>query len=216
MRKVWLGAAAAVIALPFGLVSASAAPCVADTVAAYEAAGFSCNVGGVTFSNINIAATPGVILTGFAPTAIAGEFGLILSYSAAAGLPGTTADVNWTYDVAGNLLADAGLSLTGGTTGNGVIAVTENLFSLANGSLVATMVQTGNGSTFTNFAPIAALFANKDQADIANNGSAFSSSLTNVFSLATPIPGALPLLATGLFGLVALRRKRRAEASQSI
>jgi hypothetical protein len=113
-----------------------------DTVSAYEAAGFSCNVGPVTFSNIHVNAAPTgsgtMSLTDFVPfTTVFGgqtEWGLTLTYSAKTGTTaGSTADVSWTYMVSGtpNLLTDAYASFAGTTTGPGTASLAE---VLSNGS----------------------------------------------------------------------------------
>jgi len=52
-----LGVAAALMTTPPVGLPAWGAPCVSAPVAVYTAAGFSCNVDGVTFSNIVVNAT---------------------------------------------------------------------------------------------------------------------------------------------------------------
>src|SRR5271166_1965429 len=94
----------------FGASSAWAGACATAPVAIYEAAGFTCNVGPVTFSDIVVmGSTTGsgvVTLTDFSPftTVVDGvtEYGLHLIYAANTGTtPGSVADVAWTYDVSG-------------------------------------------------------------------------------------------------------------------
>jgi hypothetical protein len=112
-----------------GASSALAAACATASVGVYEAAGFSCNVGPVTFSDISVLTTTsgsGVItLSDFSPfTAVVNgvtEFGLHLSYASNTGAtPGSQADVAWTYDVSKvPSLTDVFAVFAGTTTGTG-------------------------------------------------------------------------------------------------
>lgn len=213
MRKLLLGtvAAAAVCASPLFALPAEASACVTGSVSSYEATGFSCSVNGVTFSNISVTPTTSgggvVTLTSFQPFTNGNEFGLTLIYSATAGSSGV-ADVAWTYDVSGNLLEDAYVSLVGNTTGAGTQTVDEQLGNGVNLSLNSA------GSTTATFSPIASLTVIKDQNNFGNgDGTANASALTNAFSLTTPLPGALPLFASGLLGLWGVRKRRRNQNS---
>jgi hypothetical protein len=215
MRRLGLATAAALMTTPLLGLPAWAATCVTGSVASYVALdGTGCSVGGVTFSNIAVSFTTTgagtVTLGNFTPfQAIVNgvlESGLSLNYDANAASAGSAADVAWTYNVSGSLLGDAFLSFNGNTTGTGQATISE---ILSNG---ITLSLNAPGSTTAVFAGIGSLFASKDQADHANTGTASTSIMTNAFSLATPIPGTLPLLATGFAGLWALRRKRKAQA----
>jgi hypothetical protein len=209
MRRAYFLTTAAVITTTLMTLPAFASSCVTGTVASYETAGFSCNVGGVTFSDISVTTTvsgTGVVTLGdFTPFTNGAESGLALTYSANTGtFAGSQADVAWLYNVSGSLLDDAFMSFTGTTTGTGTQSLSE---TLSNG---VTLSLNSAGSTTATFSPKGSLGVIKDQNDFAGSaGSAESSALENGFSLTTtPIPGTLPLLATGLVGLWGLRRKQ--------
>ncbi len=203
MRKLWLGTVAAVLASPLLALPAAAAPCVTASVATYEAAGFSCSVDGVTFSNINVSTIGNVTLGNFTPFVQGNEFGLSLNYLAVAS-SSSGADVAWSYNVAGNFLDDVYMAFTGTTTGTGTSSLSE---TLSNGTVLSL---SSPGVATQTFAPTPSLGVIKDQSDLTGtDGSSNSSLLTNAFSLTTPIPGALPLFATGLVALWGVRKRRR-------
>lgn len=216
MRKLGLATSAAVIATPLMALPAFAAACVSAPVSTYEAAGFSCSVDGVTFSDISVSTVGSVTLGNFTPfiNSTGTEFGLSLNYSANANYTSPTADVAWQYNVSGNLLEDTYMAFTGTTTNGGTANMSE---TLSNG---VTLSLNSPGSTSTTFAPIGSLSVIKDQDDFADSEGATSSSslLTNAFSLtATPAPAALPMFATGLAGFWAWgRKKRKAKGQPSV
>ena len=216
MRKILLVGTAAV-GLFGAPLSAHAADCVIAPVATYTATGFSCSVDGVTFSNIHVnpitTGTGQVTLGNFTPFQVTVngvlESGLSLNYLASA-TAGSTADVAWTYNVSGNLLNDAYLSLSATDFLNATSGVNEVLSNNAVLNLLAA------GTTTATFAPIGSLFVTKDQVNSGNNGTAQASILTNAFSVTTvtPIPGpivgaGLPGLIAACGGLLALARRRR-------
>jgi hypothetical protein len=190
-----------------GASSALAAACATASVSVYEAAGFSCNVGPVTFSDINVVPTASgsgvVTLSDFSPftTVVDGvtEFGLELFYSSDTGTtPGSTADVGWSYNVSGvPNLTDAFATFAGTVTGTGVDTLSEVLSNGASLSLSAP------GSTTATFSPIGALSVIKDQSDFAGGlGSADSSILGNAFSVvAAPEPSTWAMMLMGFAGL---------------
>ncbi|MGA8759538.1 MAG: PEP-CTERM sorting domain-containing protein [Stellaceae bacterium] len=187
-----------------------AGPCVTASVATYEASGFSCSVGPVTFSNI-VVTTPisgsGTVALGeFSAFTSGPENGLSLSYSANTGTTANSAaDVAWTYNVSGPGIDDAFASFTGTTTGTGAASLSE---TLSNG---ATLSLTGPGSTTTTFPSIDELSVLKDQNDFSGPaGSAETSLLQNGFSdTAVPEPGTLALLGTACLGLGWFGRRRK-------
>jgi hypothetical protein len=204
-----------------GASSALAAACATASVSVYEAAGFSCNVGPVTFSDINVVPTASgsgvVTLSDFSPftTVVDGvtEFGLELFYSSDTGTtPGSTADVGWSYNVSGvPNLTDAFATFAGTVTGTGVDTLSEVLSNGASLSLSAP------GSTTATFSPIGALSVIKDQSDFAGGlGSADSSILGNAFSVAgAPEPSTWAMMALGFAGLGFMGWRSRKTAAQA-
>jgi len=89
--------------------------------------------------------------------------------------------------------------------GNGLFTTTtqlaSNLFNAIGTSVSAAIAASGNNYSVTHLYTIVATGA----------GTALST-----INLATPIPGALPLFATGLLGLWALRRKRKTAPAESL
>jgi len=220
-NKIWLATAAALFTAPLSALPAWAATCVTASVASYEAAGFSCSVGPLTFSGINLTTsvigTAATTLTTLSPltTVVGGatEYGLILNYSAVAVGTGTaglsSADVAWTYNVTGAKITDAFLSLTAVDIATAGSSVGE---TLSNGTVLNL---SGPGTLTATFAAVSSLGVAKDQDNfaVAAGSSAFSSILENGFSVsAVPVPAALPLFAggLGLLGGVASWRKRKA------
>jgi len=220
MRKGWLVTAAALVATPLMGLPALGAPCALAPVATYTAALFSCNVDGVTFSNISITPTivagSGILnLATIQPFNAGGEFGMQLNFFASAGTStgGTNqgqVDFVWSYDVTGiPALVDAFLQLVGNTTGTGLIGVNEGL---SNG---VSLTLNGAGSTTAIFPAIGSLHVIKDTFTFSGlNGFATESSLVNAFSVPGPIMGAgLPGLVAACGGLLALARRRRRKAA---
>ena len=85
------------------------------------------------------------------------------------------------------------------TTGATVTQLGNTLFNAIGTSVAAALAPSGNNYSVTHLYTIVATGA----------GSALST-----ITLSTPIPGALPLFATGLLGLWALRRKRKAAPAE--
>ena len=87
------------------------------------------------------------------------------------------------------------------TPGGTVTQLGNTLFNAIGTSVAAAIAASGNNYSVTHLYTIVA----------TGTGSALST-----ITLATPIPGALPLFATGLLGLWALRRKRKAAPAESL
>jgi hypothetical protein len=195
--------------------SALAAACATAPVSTYTASGFSCSVGPVTFSDIDVAPTMSgsgsVTLNSFSPFTIDGTFGLNLTYSSSTGFSGGAADVAWTYNVSGAPpLDDAYAALAGGTTG--ASALTNLSEVLSNGT---TLSLSSAGAKTVSFAPVGMLHVIKDQQDFADSGSAaFSSIAENGFSV-VPEPSTWAMLLLGFAGLsfVSYRRARKLRAA---
>ena len=85
------------------------------------------------------------------------------------------------------------------TTGATVTQLGNTLFNAIGTSVSAALAPSGNNYSVTHLYTIVA----------TGTGSALST-----ITLATPIPGALPLFATGLLGLWALRRRRKAAPAE--
>lgn len=214
----------AVAATPFlgisallGSSSAWAAACVTAPVTTYEASGFSCDVGPVTFSDIVVLGTTSgsgvVTLTDFSPfTVVVGgvtEYGLHLFYSASTGTaPSSVADVGWTYNVSGvPSLTDAYEVFAGTTTGTGSADLSE---TLSNG-VVLNLAAPGAATAM--FTAVSSLGVIKDQFDLSGpDGSAETSILGNGFSVSgVPEPSTWAMMLLGFAGLgfAAFRKTKR-------
>jgi hypothetical protein len=196
-----------------------AATCTTAPVSTYTAAGFSCNIGGLTFSNIVVTPTLNggtVTLTDFTPVnPTGGEFGLRLDYTASAsGI--NVASVQWTYSVAGvPNIGDAYFAFDGSATGAAASVAFITLSNIS-GTRELSPIAPSFETAFTLTSSINGNATQQNAGQMA--GTATGRSLTQAFSGATPpaipLPATLPLFATGLIGLGLLgwRRKRKAAA----
>jgi hypothetical protein len=211
-----------------GASSALAAACATASVGVFEAPGFSCNVGPVTFSDISVSSTvsgSGVVtLSDFSPftTVVDGvtEFGLNLSFASDTGTSaGSQADVALTFNVSGApSLTDAFASFAGTTTGTG----TDNLSDVLSNGVSLTL--NAPGATSAMFSAIGSLSVLKDQSDFAGSaGSADSSILGNAFSVtampgvssvtAVPEPSTWAMMLAGFVGLGFLGYRKACKGS---
>ena len=212
-NKLTLATAGAALTLPLFALPAAAATCAIGDTANVSCTYANVTYMGLSFTNISVTLTAtgtgSVVLGSLSEVSPApGEFGLQLTYSANTGVNNSSqADVALSYNVSGSLIDDAYAAFTGSTSNTG----SENLSETLNNGV--TLNLNGPGATTVTFSPVSTLFAIKDQNDFAGTeGGASSSTLDNAFSLTTtPIPGTLPLMATGLVGLWGLRKKRKAK-----
>jgi PEP-CTERM motif len=202
-----------------GASTALAAACATAPVGVFEAAGFSCNVGPVTFSDFSVLSTTNgsgvVVLSDFSPftTVVGGvtEFGLNLSFASDTGTtPGSLADVALTFNVSGApSLTDAFAVFAGTTTGTGADNLSE---VLSNG---VSLTLNAPGATSAMFSAIGSLSVVKDQSDFAGSaGSADSSILGNAFSVtAVPEPSTWAMMLAGFVGLGFLGYRKACKGS---
>jgi len=137
--------------------------------------------------------------------------------------PGPTAqaqDVTIMFEVTGlngTLINDLSIFFNGSFSGTGTTNFSETYctgsFTTGCNNFQVQNPPT-NLSNHINITPTTTLFITKDVAvNSGTSGSASVSVFDNQFSQVVPIPGALPLFATGLVGLWAVRRRRKADAA---
>ena len=218
MRKILL-----LIPLVIGVSSmAFGAACTSGTLATYDAAGFSCTLGDLTFSNFSyvpagsttptdaqVAVTP--VTTGFGD-----ETGLLFTAAWLAGT-GQIEDSSITFTASTSNrggITDLFLQTVGGTTGDSIASVSE---VSANPALSLTTVFE-NGVAIptdsTTFPPVGSLTVTKDIGLVGGSTQTSIAHISDVYNLfsqgtttTTPEPS-LTILCVGLLGLIPVARRK--------
>jgi hypothetical protein len=221
MKRIALTALLALPLMPSPAQAVTAA-CTSQAVSVYIAAGFSCFIDGITFSNFSVNTVGNVALGNIGPatTAPDGEVGLSINYTSSATNTSPNADVTWNFRATvtdgGPLINDVFAQLIGTITGSGTATLGEGVTDAITGATLASISLTQpNTSATQSFTPTGSVNLNKDQQNGVDftgiTGSAMTSEVTNAFSrVPGPVVGmGLPGLVAALLGFVGYRRKRR-------
>jgi hypothetical protein len=202
--------------------SALASPCAMDPLAVYDATGFSCTIGDITFSDFQYTptSTGGAVVPTDAgvevtpTTTMGGDSGFEFAAGWSAG-PGSAIDslIQYTATCNGCDFTDLSLIIAGaGATGNSFVNVAETTPTPAE-SLEAGVAGGGSPvlSDSVTFGPVATLQLSKDVH--VNGGStgfgAQVSEVTNLFSQGSTVPEPSSLiLCTGLLCLLPIARRK--------
>jgi hypothetical protein len=202
----------------FGLsYSAFAGACVNSTLAIYDASGFSCTIGNITFSDfgyIGSGTNPvDASQVGVTPETIGGETGFQFNAPWVAA-PGETTDGFISFSAACNgcqfndlVLQEAGA----GAGPGGIVNITENSSALPGSLIVGAIPGTTILSDSATFSPVGSLSVTKDVGVRGGTGGLGSgvSSVTNLLSETSTVPEpSLGILCTGLLGLVPIARRK--------
>jgi hypothetical protein len=199
------------LAIALGLLLAStslagAAACVTAPVASYEAAGFSCTLDSLTFSDFTVTTIGSVTLGNFSPFTLGNENGLILNYTSSAVGDNVPSVVDWNYTVAGippALISDAFAQFTGTVAGTGTASLAEQLLNSSGATIGSISLTAPNTSQVITFTPTGTVTALKDQQNFSGlSGAVLTSEMTNAFSTSAAVPG--PIVGAGLPGLVSM------------
>lgn len=201
--------------------SAFAGACVTATLAVYDATGFSCTIGDLTFSDFSYSSSGAILIPDTSvtvtPETTAGETGFRFNAPWFAPSDGSTLDsfINYTAacDTACSIddwvLAIAGVSAPGDAIVNVAETANELTSSLSVGSSGGVNKLTDSGT----FAPVGSLTVGKDILIYGGTGStglvAQVSSVTNLFSTTSTVPEpSLAIVCLGLLGLVPVARRK--------
>jgi uncharacterized membrane protein YccF (DUF307 family) len=201
-----------------GCYSAWAGACASSSLAVYDATGFSCSIGDITFNSFSYVPSGSEIIpdsdVAVTPEIIGGELGFQFNAPWFA-LPGDFLDsfINYTATCNGCEIDDLVLTIGGATAGTGGIVNVAETSPALTGSL-----QTGAaGSTVIlsdsqTFSPVGSLTVSKDillGGGTSGLGSQVSA-VTNLFSTTTSTVPEPPLLylSVGLLGLVPFARRK--------
>ncbi len=219
------------ISFAFGLGSSAwASTCMSGTLAVYDASGFTCSLGDLTFSDFayipassggavaptdaGVTVTP--ITTG--PTGFTTDTGLLFTAAWLAS-SGQTVDSSISYDVSTSNpggITDLAEVIVGGALGDGAASVAETgaIPPAAPSILLDTAFSSGfnSPSDEVTFPPAESLSLTKDIALVGGTaGSAHVSDVYNLFSegtmTTTPEPS-LVILCAGFLGLVPIARRK--------
>jgi hypothetical protein len=206
-------------AFVFGVSSSAwAASCTTATLAVYDAAGFNCSIGDITFDDFAYVPSGSIIIpdtdVSVTPETIGGEEGFQFNAPWFA-LPGGFLDsfIDYTATCAGCTIDDLVLTIAGATDGTGGLVNVAETSPALSGNLEA---GAAGGTTILSdsatFSPVGSLTVSKDILLGGGTGGlgAQVSSVTNLFSTNTstvPEPPLL-LLSAGLLGLVPIARRK--------
>lgn len=201
---------------------ATSGTCTSGTLAQYDASGFSCTLGDLTFSDFSyipadsggatappdagVTVTP--VTSGFGT-----ETGLLFTAAWLVGM-GQSEDSSISYEVSTTNpggITDLSLVVVGGAAGSGIASVAEttvnppeSLFTeFANGTDIPTASAT--------FAPVGSINVTKDIGLSGGTapGGAHISDVYNLFSEGTTVPEpSMIFLCTGILGLVPIARRK--------
>jgi hypothetical protein len=208
--------------------SLQAGPCGVTTLATYDAPGFSCTIGNLTFSDFSYSPSGSVLIpdtsVSVKPETIGGESGFRFNAPWFA-LPNTILDsfINFTVTCNGCSLNDWLMSIGGVSlpATDAFVNVGETSPDVAKGLKVGSFGGTSTLTDSATFAPVGSVTVSKDLivfGGSTTNGGIIAqvSSLTNLFSTTTtsmvPEPGLL-VLCTGLLALVPVARRMRRKVS---